>query len=63
MFQRKLEEQNKELKSRISSLQQELENSEAVQKDFVRLSQHLQVITGTVLIIKLYYITNAASRM
>lgn len=32
-----------ELKSRVGSLQQELDNSEAVQKDFVRLSQSLQV--------------------
>jgi hypothetical protein len=31
------------LKSRVGSLQQELDNSEAVQKDFVRLSQSLQV--------------------
>ncbi|KAK4874730.1 hypothetical protein RN001_014090 [Aquatica leii] len=32
-----------ELKARVGSLQQELDNSEAVQKDFVRLSQNLQV--------------------
>jgi hypothetical protein len=38
-----LEEQVAELKSRVGSLQQELDNSEAVQKDFVRLSQSLQV--------------------
>ncbi|CAG2068815.1 unnamed protein product, partial [Timema podura] len=30
-------------RSRVASLQQELDNSEAVQKDFVRLSQSLQV--------------------
>ncbi|GLV43212.1 Rabaptin-5 [Carabus blaptoides fortunei] len=38
-----LEDHNAELKSRVASLQQELDNSEAVQKDFVRLSQSLQV--------------------
>jgi hypothetical protein len=38
-----LEEQVVELKSRVGSLQQELDNSEAVQKDFVRHSQSLQV--------------------
>ncbi|XP_031337639.1 rab GTPase-binding effector protein 1-like [Photinus pyralis] len=38
-----LEDQNNELKSRVASLQQELDNSETVQKDFVRLSQSLQV--------------------
>lgn len=32
-----------ELKQRVMSLQQELDTSEAVQKDFVRLSQSLQV--------------------
>jgi len=42
-FQKELEEQVAELKSRVGSLQQELDNSEAVQKDFVRLSQSLQV--------------------
>lgn len=38
-----LEDQNNELKARVASLQQELDNSETVQKDFVRLSQSLQV--------------------
>nr|XP_022905105.1 rab GTPase-binding effector protein 1 [Onthophagus taurus] len=38
-----LEDQNSELKTQISSLQQELDTSETVQKDFVRLSQSLQV--------------------
>lgn len=32
-----------ELRQRVMSLQQELDTSEAVQKDFVRLSQSLQV--------------------
>ena len=32
-----------ELKARISNLQQELDNSVAVQTDFVRLSQSLQM--------------------
>ncbi|KAF2898144.1 hypothetical protein ILUMI_08014 [Ignelater luminosus] len=40
---KQLEEHANELKSRVGSLQQELDNSEAVQKDFVRLSQSLQV--------------------
>lgn len=34
-----------ELRQRVMSLQQELDTSEAVQKDFVRLSQSLQVKT------------------
>lgn len=38
-----LETQNIELKNKISSLQHELDNAEAVQQDFVRLSQNLQV--------------------
>lgn len=33
-----------ELRQRVMSLQQELDTSEAVQKDFVRLSQSLQVM-------------------
>ncbi|CAG9863549.1 unnamed protein product [Phyllotreta striolata] len=37
------EKQNNELKTRVLSLQQELDNTEAVQQDFVRLSQSLQV--------------------
>ena len=32
-----------EVRSRVSVLQQELDNSEKVQQDFVRLSQSLQV--------------------
>ncbi|XP_044758932.1 rab GTPase-binding effector protein 1 [Coccinella septempunctata] len=39
----KLIDQNNELKSRVSSLQQELDTSETVQKDFVRLTQDLQI--------------------
>lgn len=38
-----LEKQNNELRTQIGSLQQELDNSETVQKDFVQLSQSLQV--------------------
>ncbi|VEN41230.1 unnamed protein product, partial [Callosobruchus maculatus] len=38
-----LESQNSELKTRVSSLQQELHTTETVQKDLVRLSQSLQV--------------------
>lgn len=43
LLQEKLERQNMELKNKTSVLQQDLGNSEAVQKDFVRLSQSLQV--------------------
>ncbi|XP_076036235.1 rab GTPase-binding effector protein 1-like isoform X3 [Oratosquilla oratoria] len=39
----RLESEVLELKGRIASLQQELDTSEAVQRDFVRLSQSLQV--------------------
>lgn len=39
---RKLEDSENELRSRLISLQTGLENGEAVQKDFVRLSQSLQ---------------------
>ncbi|KAJ8946840.1 hypothetical protein NQ318_006750 [Aromia moschata] len=38
-----LEKQNGELKTRVCSLQQDLDTTETVQKDFVRLSQSLQV--------------------
>nr|CAD7459191.1 unnamed protein product [Timema tahoe] len=43
VLQKHLEDTVAELRSRVASLQQELDNSEAVQKDFVRLSQSLQV--------------------
>lgn len=33
-----------QLRNRVSSLQADLETSEAVQRDFVQLSQQLQVI-------------------
>lgn len=39
-----LEESNSELRLKVSSLQKELSTGEAVQQDFVRLSQTLQVI-------------------
>jgi Rab GTPase-binding effector protein 1 len=42
-IKKQLEDQNSELRTRVSSLQQELDTSETVQKDFVRLSQSLQV--------------------
>ncbi|KAG5887200.1 hypothetical protein JTB14_016685 [Gonioctena quinquepunctata] len=38
-----LQKQNGELRNRVFSLQQELDTTETVQKDFVRLSQSLQV--------------------
>lgn len=43
MHRSRFESQNAELKARISNLQQELDNSVAVQTDFVRLSQSLQM--------------------
>ncbi|RWS05649.1 rab GTPase-binding effector protein 1-like protein [Dinothrombium tinctorium] len=39
----KYEEENMNLRSKIQSLQIELDNSEAVQRDFVKLSQSLQI--------------------
>ncbi|XP_077510896.1 rab GTPase-binding effector protein 1-like isoform X2 [Amblyomma americanum] len=39
----KLEEEVQRLRSRVQTLQAELDNSEAVQRDFVKLSQSLQV--------------------
>ncbi|KAK4010865.1 hypothetical protein OUZ56_019993 [Daphnia magna] len=39
----KLENENQQLRNRVSSLQADLETSEAVQRDFVQLSQQLQV--------------------
>lgn len=41
----KLEEDFSRLRNKLSSLQVELDNSEAVQRDFVKLSQSLQVKT------------------
>lgn len=42
-IQAKLEEEVNTLRSKVQSLQVELDNSEAVQRDFVKLSQTLQV--------------------
>lgn len=42
-FKGKLEDENIILRNKVSSLQLDLENSEAVQKDFVTLSQSLQI--------------------
>ncbi|EFX69086.1 hypothetical protein DAPPUDRAFT_301185 [Daphnia pulex] len=39
----KMEHENQQLKNRVSALQADLETSEAVQRDFVQLSQQLQV--------------------
>ena len=41
----RLDKKSLELKSKVTMMQQELTNSEAVQKDFVKLSQSLQVRT------------------
>lgn len=38
-----MENENQQLRNRVSSLQADLETSEAVQRDFVQLSQQLQV--------------------
>lgn len=43
MQRAKADAQTTEMKSRMSNLQQELDNSVAVQTDFVRLSQSLQM--------------------
>lgn len=42
-----MEHENKKLKNQLQSLNQQLNESEAVQKDFVRLSQSLQVCDHT----------------
>lgn len=42
-FQSKLEEEVSVLRNKVQSLQLDLDNSEAVQKDFVTLSQSLQI--------------------
>ena len=43
MTQTRAEEEAQKLRSKIQSLQVDLDNSEAVQRDFVKLSQSLQV--------------------
>ena len=42
-FQTKLENEVASLRAKVQSLQVDLDNSEAVQRDFVKLSQSLQV--------------------
>ena len=42
-WQRKLEAEGQQLKLKLLSLQEDYDNSEAVQQDFVKLSQSLQV--------------------
>ena len=42
-LQNKLESEVQQLRGKVSGLQVDLENSEAVQRDFVKLSQSLQV--------------------
>ncbi len=39
-----MEHENQQLRNRVSALQADLETSEAVQRDFVQLSQQLQVV-------------------
>ena len=46
MFQSSLQEEVSRLKTKVATLQLDLDNSEAVQRDFVKLSQSLQVGTG-----------------
>lgn len=43
LLQARLEAEVMELKGRVTTLQHDLDTSEAVQRDFVRLSQSLQV--------------------
>ena len=52
-LQTKLEGQVHELKMKIQGLQVDLDNSEAVQRDFVKLSQSLQV-SGIMLMLGFY---------
>lgn len=47
-LRKKLEEINTELKDKIRNLQRDLDSSEVVQRDFVRLSQELQVQLETI---------------
>lgn len=42
-MQTKIEEENKQLKNQLQSKTEQLNQSETVQRDFVRLSQSLQV--------------------
>jgi Rab GTPase-binding effector protein 1 len=42
-FQAATERQENELRNRVASLQEDLENNEATQQDFVQLSQSLQM--------------------
>ena len=50
-IQAKMDNEVQQLRNRVSSLQADLETSEAVQRDFVQLSQQLQVIRKNVLMI------------
>ncbi|KAA5551430.1 hypothetical protein F3G54_33220, partial [Pseudomonas aeruginosa] len=42
LLQKRLQSEAAEMRSRVAALQLELDNSEKVQQDFVRLSQSLQ---------------------
>lgn len=44
LLQTKAEDENRQLKNQLQSLTEQLNQSETVQRDFVRLSQSLQVI-------------------
>lgn len=48
MLQTQAEEDIQKLRGKIQSLQVDLDNSEAVQRDFVKLSQSLQVTLNLV---------------
>lgn len=43
LLQIKIEDENKQLKNQLQSMTEQLNQSETVQRDFVRLSQSLQV--------------------
>lgn len=43
LLQAKVEDENKQLKNQLQSMTEQLNQSETVQRDFVRLSQSLQV--------------------
>jgi len=44
LLQTKAEDENRQLKNQLQSMTEQLNQSETVQRDFVRLSQSLQVI-------------------
>ena len=58
-----MEHENQQLRNRVSALQADLETSEAVQRDFVQLSQQLQVVAVCVLYSKQIKVENILSQV